>query len=520
MPEAQREIERKYEAPEGAVPDLERLTTLSAQGMPEVQELEATYFDTADRALGRSQMVARRRRGGHDEGWHIKFSLGSHRHEVHFPLLKDGTSMPAAFCSALTAVTLGQDLEPVLQLSTRRSRTLLQDEHGQHVAELCDDTVESRDCATGVERRWREWEVELAPVDLGKKQRRRIFEDVEAVLLAAGGRPSSAVAKSARALGQDPDFDAAHGIQQPSGGGQQRPRRKGSEGADRSGAEELVSALLAEDLALLGPWTLAALSSVEGAPEALGVPVRSVLRLLGALEDVLACPGAAVPEAVQVFSGVEQALASVRELETVRGVLESDAAWSALTQGARREILELLAEDQEAAGKSLRTALEASDWAVAVAAVHSLAHGGELRGWASGLSAKKLARRLLKSLRKQASADAGALVEEGSLEEVAESLASVQAAARQVREGIEDLRAEVRLPAQQQERWKERRKRAKKVQNRLVPILELNTAREWTARAARVFQRRGVDRYAVGLLSGRLEMALEGQLAAGLPPLD
>ncbi|MDQ2875042.1 MAG: CYTH domain-containing protein, partial [Actinomycetota bacterium] len=82
------ETERKYEAEVGAVlPDLAGLPEVASEsGLEEIQ-LEAEYYDTADLRLLGAGITLRRRRGGSDEGWHLKLPAGPDtRQELHLPL--------------------------------------------------------------------------------------------------------------------------------------------------------------------------------------------------------------------------------------------------------------------------------------------------------------------------------------------------------------------------------------------------------------------------------------------------
>ncbi len=67
------ETERKYEADAAArLPELTGLPTVAAQSEADEFRLDAEYFDTADLRLLRAGITLRRRRGGHDAGWHLK----------------------------------------------------------------------------------------------------------------------------------------------------------------------------------------------------------------------------------------------------------------------------------------------------------------------------------------------------------------------------------------------------------------------------------------------------------------
>ncbi|MDN3226610.1 CYTH and CHAD domain-containing protein [Kocuria rhizophila] len=198
------EIERKYDVagkkkPKLKLHKLEHFTV----GDPVEHDMSATYYDTADLLLARSAVAVRRRTGGSDDGWHVKYEAGAVRGELHYEPLKTAPDrLPAALRKVLLGLTLGEDLQPVATVDTRRTLYPVLAEDGQY-AELCLDAVSARDERAGVTREWTECEVELTRDDLTDKQAKAVFEAVEAVLFAAGAEPSSSVAKIARALGQD-----------------------------------------------------------------------------------------------------------------------------------------------------------------------------------------------------------------------------------------------------------------------------------------------------------------------------
>jgi len=67
------EIEHKYDVSVDAViPDLSGIEGIERIGEPTEHVLVASYFDTADLDLARHHVTLRRRRGGSDEGWHLK----------------------------------------------------------------------------------------------------------------------------------------------------------------------------------------------------------------------------------------------------------------------------------------------------------------------------------------------------------------------------------------------------------------------------------------------------------------
>ncbi|MFD0393485.1 CYTH domain-containing protein [Streptomyces nogalater] len=63
MADTKREIERKYEADGGGLPDLTGVGPVAAVLDRGVVELDATYYDTADERLSTASLTLRRRTG-------------------------------------------------------------------------------------------------------------------------------------------------------------------------------------------------------------------------------------------------------------------------------------------------------------------------------------------------------------------------------------------------------------------------------------------------------------------------
>jgi len=73
-----REIERKFDAdPRSPLPDLSGAGGTVSEAVK--SQLDATYFDTADRRLARHGITLCRRTGGEDAGWHLKLPAGQER---------------------------------------------------------------------------------------------------------------------------------------------------------------------------------------------------------------------------------------------------------------------------------------------------------------------------------------------------------------------------------------------------------------------------------------------------------
>lgn len=182
------EVERKYDVEAGtALPDLGAWDVRPAERFA----LDATYYDTADLALRRAHLTLRRRTGGHDEGWHLKRPAGHDRQELRLPLQDD---VPEQLVALVTGHAQGAPLRPVAHLATDRTVHVLCDPDGRPAAELADDRVVARRLVDGRRLQWREWEVELLGDD------RRVLDRVEALVLAAGARPSTTGSKAGRVL--------------------------------------------------------------------------------------------------------------------------------------------------------------------------------------------------------------------------------------------------------------------------------------------------------------------------------
>src|SRR5215467_1309316 len=164
MAVAARETEIKYEATEGTtLPSFGELRQVTGTRRAPDEQLEAEYFDTADHRLIEAGITLRRRRGGHDAGWHLKLPAGAHtRREIVAPLGRSGKPVPEELASLVRVHTRGARLRRVARISTRRERLLLLGSSGQCLAELASDDVAARAVGDpGPGTRWREVEFEL-----------------------------------------------------------------------------------------------------------------------------------------------------------------------------------------------------------------------------------------------------------------------------------------------------------------------------------------------------------------------
>jgi CHAD domain-containing protein len=202
-----REVELKYEAgPEAVLPPLEDLPQVAGEAGPDEETLEAEYYDTDDLRLLRAGVTLRRRRGGHDEGWHLKLPAGPHtRREIQLPLGQgDGQAdrtVPDELASLVRVYTRGEPLRPVARVATVRRRRTLLDQAGKSLAEVVADEVSAQTLGESTTiSQWREVEVELTGGG------RRLLRAADRRLRRGGLRPAGRLAKLERAFaGQLPD---------------------------------------------------------------------------------------------------------------------------------------------------------------------------------------------------------------------------------------------------------------------------------------------------------------------------
>ncbi|MDT0439056.1 CYTH and CHAD domain-containing protein [Streptomyces sp. NPDC005840] len=208
MADKKREIERKYESDYSGLPDLTGVAGVVTVVDRGVVHLDATYYDTADGRLGGAGLTLRRRTGGTDAGWHLKFPVGPGvRDEIHAPLSR---TLPHALAALVRSRARDAALLPVVRLRSERDLRHLLDGDGRLLAEVAVDAVRAeRLTGDGGEAQWTEIEVELA--DGGDPA---FLDRVEKRLRAAGVRPSAAASKVGRALAET-DPDGGRGPERP-----------------------------------------------------------------------------------------------------------------------------------------------------------------------------------------------------------------------------------------------------------------------------------------------------------------
>lgn len=210
MADTKREIERKYEfstafstafstvsdtvSDTGELPDLTGVDGVAAVLDRGVADLDAVYYDTADERLAAAGITLRRRTGGSDAGWHLKFPVAPGvRDEIHAPL---SDTVPPALVALVRSRVRRHELLPLVRIRSRRAISHLVDADGTLLAEASVDEVRAERLTDGGRTaRWTEIEVELAA---GGDP--AFLDAVEKRLRTAGVRPSSSPSKLARAL--------------------------------------------------------------------------------------------------------------------------------------------------------------------------------------------------------------------------------------------------------------------------------------------------------------------------------
>ncbi|MFE9834761.1 CHAD domain-containing protein [Streptomyces sp. NPDC005551] len=199
MADTKREIERKYEGPAAGggagLPDLTDVPGVGSVIGKGVDELDATYYDTADQLLAAAAITLRHRTGGHDEGWHLKLPVADGvRDEIHAPL---SDTVPAALTSLVRSRVRDAALVPLVRLRSSRDVRHLVDDSGGLLAEVSVDRVRAERLGGKGAAQWTEIEVELA--DGGDPA---FLDKVEKKLRKAGLHRSASPSKLARALAE------------------------------------------------------------------------------------------------------------------------------------------------------------------------------------------------------------------------------------------------------------------------------------------------------------------------------
>ncbi len=201
------EVERKFVVDDDAeLPGFDSLAPSLRVGSVETVDLDAVYYDTPDYRLARTGATLRLRLGGEDAGWHLKLpgQGADTRIELRRPapllevasLLLEPPQVPEELIDLTLARSGGRRLQPVVRLSTQRTRTLLVNPESRPLAEVDEDDVGAFfDGRSEPRDRWRELEVEL--LEGSPKELAEISRELER----CGGRPAEYPSKFVRAVG-------------------------------------------------------------------------------------------------------------------------------------------------------------------------------------------------------------------------------------------------------------------------------------------------------------------------------
>lgn len=314
------ETEIKYDAPADGdleLPPLDTLPQVASVSRPDHEKLEAEYFDTPDLVLVKSGITLRRRRGGHDAGWHLKLPLGPHtRREIQRPLGRSGRAIPGELESLVRARTRGADLILVARLNTSRQRIILQGGQGEPLAEIAIDDVSAQipgDPAAATS--WREVEVELIGGDTG------LLDAADQVLRRAGLHPAGRSAKLERALGLEsgaqrrhlPDSSAAPADQAA-------PASAAAPPASATSAAEVIGAYLSRHLEELVTADSRLRAGEPGAVHEMRVATRR-LRSTSQTFGFLLAPGAG--RLASELKWLGDVLGAARDAEVLAGHLRA-----------------------------------------------------------------------------------------------------------------------------------------------------------------------------------------------------
>jgi CHAD domain-containing protein len=165
-----------------------------------VQELEATYYDTADLRLARWGVTLRYRTGEDGLPWTLKLpgavtDQTVERQELRFA--GDSESVPREAADLVLAYRRRRALAPVARLHTRRTPIEIRGPDGSLVAEIVDDLVAVH-VGRRVTRRFREIEVEVKD---DTRNAQAVLRAAVRRLTAAGCSNGQPVLKLIRALG-------------------------------------------------------------------------------------------------------------------------------------------------------------------------------------------------------------------------------------------------------------------------------------------------------------------------------
>ena len=338
-----REVETKLTMPDGVeLPALGAVKGVASLAVRTFR-LRATYYDTADLRLARSQVTLRHRTGEGRPRWTLKLppSTGPGRDE--HTLTGPGTTIPPVLVELLTARLRGAALGRVVQLKTLRHSTLLFDADGHELTEVVDDLVTSSGGGG-----WREVEVELR--EGGEKVAARVLD----LLRGAGAEVGDQTPKAVRALG--PAAATAPDLPGPRQVGRKDP------------AGDLVRwALLTAQLDLVAHDTAVRLATVDAVHQ-LRVSCRRLRSDLRTFRTLLDDPRA--EQLRTELAWLADGFGAARDLEVLRARIQCTAALSPRLDASAVDAL--LADREQAALLRAQEVLGSGRYVQLLALLHQL----------------------------------------------------------------------------------------------------------------------------------------------------
>ncbi|MDF2707311.1 MAG: hypothetical protein K0R62_2963 [Nonomuraea muscovyensis] len=474
------EIEDKFDVPpDYAVPDLSRLGRVVG---PKSHQLVALYYDTTDLRLAARGITLRRRRGGDDPGWHLKLPTAKGvRQEITAPLTRGTKQVPPELAELVRAFTRGAELQPVAELDTRRSVTVVYD-GDTRLVEIADDRVKGTAFGgTPTVVRWREVEAELLDGD------RALLAKVGKRLRKAGATPSEAASKLARLLAPAPPPTAR---------------------TDPGSAGEVVVGYLAGQVAALLSQDPRVRRTEDDAVHRMRVAARRLRSALKAFRTIVTGT-AGVQDELRWLGTV---LGEARDLEVIRARFTGRLSGLApeLVVGRVRDRLGGdLGGRQQQAYERIREALSGERYYALLDALDALVREPELTRTAARPAGKELVDAAAANWRRVTKAyDTAQAVDDPERREIA--MHDVRKAAKRARYTAEALR-----PALGSD-MKKLAKLAEAVQEVLGAHLDGVVAQETLAGEAATARLAGEDTFTYGLLIG-LERAEAEQAHARFP---
>lgn len=523
-PNVQLEVERKYEVPAGVQPDWSSVDGLRVSAEPAPRQLQTVYFDTPNRRLAAFGVVLRRRHGGPDAGWHIKYRDAQGKQEIHVPLLKTSDRLPAQMKQYIAGLLADEDIAPLVMVENTRQVSNVYHPTWGHVAEICMDDVTATDSHANVQRLWTECEIEL--VNASGADEHAVFDQIESVVFAAGLTRSDSAAKVARALGADDhmanvrvtdlDGNPVKVTQKKTG---KKSSKKNKKPTDISSSQQLkkVVALCVHEL--LYADFLLRIGDAKGI-HATRMAARRIIAIIEGLGPDFA--GKAHVELMQRLAALSERFSAARDAEVVAELLPqrleqiheqvSAASVAALTDLAQsaRESTRSAAVRYVNSREHLTLLMDIEQWA------HSFA----LKAKASQASSKQLATRAVKRwsyavanaervvAANPTGMDAIARAEQNlktpaphtKMSAAVDTVHVHRKALRNLRYGLDAFAYVDGMVAKKP--WRGVLKGSSALQTELSQMMDSAVMDDWFAYAGRSVHRNGGDRYLVGLLHG------------------